>query len=916
MPLRAALLLLLVPLSSACAPNQLGVSVTACGLNHTRHAAFYWTEDCGSELPPPPIWNLNCDLPCPAGSFLDVDRQNKVSTCTKCPPGTYNIGGGEVISGADGDWTRARSRYSAYCYTAQWIDWVEGQGCTPWSPGANGEAAYSGQVTIDGVWLSTDLVYYANLVRPGSLKIRYSKLTRMFQGFHNGAISIQVNNRKVHFDDSLQKNHLQTFALDLPAGPTEITITFEKFNAKGYEDVSAKIVLLEVRGTSFNSHNCFPCKDGVSQQGADHCEPCPADHYLWALVGTGKCVPCSEDTYSAVGSLSKTDCLPRKPCTEDDYGPVYSSCHSDITRTRSYVWHEPFICNSTTGVSLPPPEQGLSCEICNPGEYHAQAGPGSSETMCKPCPPGTAVTESKVKLECKSCEAGTYTLKVWNVTSWNSLPTGFATVCIPRDGENCETQQGWIPRGSYISTGKRTDKSCQVSLTRIVNITESNAELTYQFSLELKGSGSNLTLEIDGAVITVYSTNQQATLSPPVHLERGLRVLRWTYNRESAYPNPTDSATIFWIAVSGLNEGGSPECVACPPGHYSEKESESCTPCPAGSTHNAKHQGCDVCPTGTVSDRPGNSKGCTYCPANTQPSGDHTHCVGSPVILYSNKTFAVSELTGISGNDPVYVSGICTDNERIKLFCKGNFYGPIPDNSFNEFYLSVINPGNISLRRYSKFDSSTVAYAWGLLNKTNLPSVSEQDLNLPDDACIADFSKLLVNLGSKVAFVAGTDTGFLVKYTEGSLCSKNSPDRFNTEISFECDKVEADGWPSFYKAEGCTAYFQWRTKYACEVCILERLHKLKGPCKDGRRTMQALETEYCYYPGGLDALTWEEDCSSTKELVMSWQGLVGVIALCSLSVAVLVLFVCFCKVKKKYQLLKEEGDQMKGVELT
>jgi hypothetical protein len=273
-------------------------------------------------------------------------------------------------------------------------------------------------------------------------------------------------------------------------------------------------------------------------------------------------------------------------------------------------------------------------------------------------------------------------------------------------------------------------------------------------------------------------------------------------------------------------------------------------------------------------------------------------------------------LTGIQGNQPLYTSGICTENDRVKLFCTENFYGPIPDSSFNEYYLSVVNPGDLSLRKYTKFDSTAVAYAWGVLNKTNLPSVREQELNLPDDACVADFSKLLVNLGSKVGVLTGTNTGFSVKYTDGSLCSKNSPDRFSTEINFECDKGEGDGWPVFSKSEACTAHFLWRTKYACEVCVLDKLRKLKGQCKNGRRTVQAIETSLCYYPGAPEGLTWEEDCSTAKDLVMSWQGLIGVVALCCLSLAALVLFVCFCKVKKKYQLLMDEGDQPKGVELT
>lgn len=898
---------------ASCPPADLGVSLTACGFNHTRHAAFYWREPCASELPPAPMWDLDCDLPCPAGTFLDVDRAKGTSACSKCPSGTYNIGGGEMISGVDGDWTKQRSRYSAYCWTTLWMEWKEGQGCTPWTPGANGEAVYAGTVTRPNTWMTTDLVYYAKLVRKGSLKVRYSKVSRMLSSFQNGILKILVNNRQVYFDDSLQNHHPQTFSLDLPPGPTEITISFEKYSTKGQEDVSAKVTLLEVRGTTFNSHFCFPCLEGISEEGADHCEPCPADYYLTIL---GRCEACGADQYSPQGSTSKEDCLLRKPCTDEDYSRVYSPCHSDSTRNVTYIWHLPFICDSSTGVELPPAELGLPCDVCNPGEYHAKTELGSSETVCRPCPPGTALTESKVEIQCTRCKAGTYTMKLWNVTSWNTLPDSFSTACIPRDGEECETQQGWVPRGTNIWTGSRPDHSCKVTLSRLVNITEENAAVHFQLSMDLKASGGNLTFEIDSQLIADYTSNQKLMITSPVHLERGIRMLRWTYHRESSADSPTDAAVIYWIAISGLSEGGSPMCSSCPPGHYSSAGSQSCEPCPAGFTHNSDQQGCDLCPAGTISDTPGNGKGCAYCPANTQPTEDHTRCIGQPVVLWVNKTYAISKLTGIQGNSPLYTSGICTENDRVKLFCTGNFYGPIPDNSFNEYYLSVVNPGDLSFHKYTKFDSTVVAYAWGVLNKTNLPSVKEQDLNLPDDACIADFSKLQVNLGSKVGVLTGTSKGFSVKYTDGSLCSKNSLDRFSTEISFECEKAEGDGWPVFSRSEACTAHFLWRTKYACEVCVLDKLHKLKGQCKDGRRTVQALETSACYYPGAAEGLIWEEDCSTAKDLVMSWQGLIGVIALCCLSLAALVLFVCFCKVKKQYQLLRDEGDQPRGVELT
>ena len=897
-----------------CSQELLGATLTPCGYNHSRAAIFHWKEQCDGENPPPPIWDLNCDVHCHAGSYLDVDEVTFRSACSKCPKNTYNIGGGEVISGSEGGWLKKRSRFSTYCWTAEWFEWVEGQLCTPWTPGPTGAEIVSGDVSEPKTWVASDLVYYANLVRKGQLKVRYSKISRMLNGFHNGALTIFVNGKPTHYDDSLQRNHWQTFTMELSPGPTEVVVSFEKFYTQGQEDVSAKVTLLEVRGTSFSAHYCIPCIDGLSSIGSDHCEPCPVNTFLSISATDQVCVPCSSDKYSPQGSTSESDCTQRKPCTAEDYSQVASPC-KDGRQMLSFKWHEPVICDPNSGVALPTVVSDQECALCSPGEYHAETAPGSGETVCTPCPEGTALTESKVAFECIKCLPGTYTPKVWNVTAWPSIPDYFWNVCSPRDGEECDTQYGWSSRGSYVWTGVHTDKMCDIILSRSVNITEPNAFVKYQVSVNVTGSASRLLFEIDGAAYNIFSANVQNMTVQQVHLDKGIRVLKWIYRRETNSTHPHDWAALNWISVIGLGEGGSPTCAICPVGHFSEGSSEDCKACPAGFSHNRNRQGCEMCGPGLYSDVPGNLRGCGYCPKNTQPSDDHTRCIGIPFISWGNKTFAVTKLTGIEGSRPGYKTGICTENDRLKLFCSGNFYGPIPDKSYNDFYLSVLNPGELSLHKFSKFDSSPVAYAWGVLNKTNLPFVQEQDLNIPDDACVADFSKMVVNLGSKVMSVYGIADGFVVRYANGSLCSRSTLERFSSEIAFICDKQEGDGWPIYARADRCTAFFTWRSKHACEVCDLDTMPVTKSPCSDGHRTITAHESDTCIYPGPKASLVWEEDCSTASDLMTSWWGLIGIIALCSLTVLAVVLFVCFCKVKKKYELLREESEP-RGVELT
>jgi hypothetical protein len=90
---------------------------------------------------------------------------------------------------------------------------------------------------------------------------------------------------------------------------------------------------------------------------------------------------------------------------------------------------------------------------------------------------------------------------------------------------------------------------------------------------------------------------------------------------------------------------------------------------------------------------------------------------------------------------------------------------------------------------------------------------------------------------------------------------------------------------------------------------------VRSACADGVRKVTAHETDMCYYAGPSESLSWKEPCSSFWDLLKSWPGLIGIAILATLVIAATVLLVCFCKVQKKYQLLKEEGDQGKGIEM-
>ena len=65
---------------------------------------------------PRPVHNLDCNVHCEPGEFLDFDPYETMSVCTKCPANTYSIGGGLRIDGLDVKWNEEFLKdFNAFC---------------------------------------------------------------------------------------------------------------------------------------------------------------------------------------------------------------------------------------------------------------------------------------------------------------------------------------------------------------------------------------------------------------------------------------------------------------------------------------------------------------------------------------------------------------------------------------------------------------------------------------------------------------------------------------------------------------------------------------------------------------------------------------------------------------------------------
>mmetsp|Transcript_1213 Transcript_1213/g.2985 ORF Transcript_1213/g.2985 Transcript_1213/m.2985 type:complete len:889 (-) Transcript_1213:2048-4714(-) len=872
-------LLVAVVSSTPCSDLPLHHEFTECNDN-IRKVVFYRDQACEGDPTPPPV-SVPCNFTCPSGYYLELNYPTLQLQCSQCPSNSFSIGGGKRWD--KGSWIDFESDIISDCWTSEALMWNKGKNCTTWT--TDGSILESGTTSLKA-WLNDRLLINTHLVMNGTVTIKYQKDTRMRSWYHNGEFIVVINGVTVLSDIDLAHKKWNTKTFNVRKGPLEIEIAYVKYSSPDYDDLKSVIEFLEIRGTDYAARKCSPCLHSYSEPGSDSCELCSAGTYL----DNNECLNCPPGHYSPKGSSGIESCVQRHPCTTDDYSEKYSKC-TNSTRNLYYAWNVPTICDTVTGVSLPESITDLPCEVCSPGQYHALQPDDTSE--CKPCPDGTALIEAGFASECAACQAGYFAPKILNYTGWSSIPQEFVNDCKPFNGDDCSKSHGWIPSSSFLSTGTNADLQADIELTTHVNIIETDGDVQFEYSVEQNvASESKLWFFIDGILYGAFGETEEKTLAGPYALQRGNRILRWQFHRDSPSTG-SDLAKLYSIQVKGSSRGGGIECIQCKAGYISYDRSESCEPCMPGMTSNSNNTQCIPCTDDYYNDRPGQT--CSPCPSGTYANSQKKACIGQPLLYLAAGSHFIGNITGAQLGKEGYSEGICA-KPNMEMFCHDTFYGPLPGNN-NYFYVSVLNPSNFSLPSYGSFDDNHFGYAFAVLDKKLMYWSNYQ----PSDTCAENSDKIIVNLGSKIEDISATDEGFNIKYMNGSRCSNT---QYTSEVQFMCDKDSGEGWPVYQGMVGCFFVFRWKSRYACKLCEATDYTEIRGKCDDGKRLVQLVESNSCV---SLDSnLHWTESCSVTKEFMETWPFIIGCV-LTGVLVIVAIVALCACrKFKRKYELLSED----------
>jgi hypothetical protein len=767
-----------------------------------------------------------CMQECPAGAFLSYSPSSQSLTCEFCKSGTFSIGGGLHLS----SWNSHKQKLLSYCYVLEKTGWEVNGKCTSWHSSKE-EYLVSGR-SIEEKWYQAVLVLYPVLVKKGSFRMTYKKHVQFEAGQDSGEFMVFINNELKFVDLSTRSNKWNRISIELEVGVYDIQIVFNALVSDKPNEVQIREI--QVRGTEYASHRCEACFKGSSLSGADSCEECETGSYLEKdpISQVKVCRNCPPGTSSPAGSVGIEECKPLNQCGDQDFNFIFTDCQNG-NRTKIYEWNFPLMC-SNEGLSLPGNQQ-IPCASC-------PAGTISNGDSCQECPEGY-YREENTENQCKPCKAGYFAAKFKVFEDWSTIPESFESSCKTSSNSDCE--YSWETRGTYIRSSPFYGSDWSVLIEKVVQV--SHSESFFSFDFTIQGFSTVLSVEVNSVVVKSFQGLMGNTTKVP--LSKGENRIIWSCVHNSS---ADEVCSIHKITFVGTEEGGAASCIQCPAGYFSFEKQSICTACPAGQTSKESNEGCTSCLWNTFSEQAGR---CETCAPSTVPSSDHSHCLLPSNLSLNNQTFFIGKLSGSENETSEY----CKE-PRLELDCHKSFFGPVQQNN-SFFYLSVGNPSYPDLPSYPLYFNEK-SYAFALLELENFPEIDLPALKPSSKStCFKDYSKVLVNLGSRISNVEETENGFNLTYSNGTACKEGKS--FKVNIEFLCRKEELEGWPVFRKAGECEIWFFWPTVHACRECREGDIQRKEGQCDRDRREVHLVAKDYCLFSGFVSYKSQEEKCKST-----------------------------------------------------
>lgn len=839
-----------------------------CDSLNKRDLVITSSPDCPN--PEPQLFDsLDCDFSCPAGTYLSTSAPSQQS-CTKCPKGTYSIGGGLQFGKPGLPWSNLPPYSINSCSSRENSIEYLNFACNHWLTEEN--LLSSSTSSLNNSYTAY-LTFFLQIVKKGNFTIKYSKTTVMNNNTKTGVFKIKKNYQRILQDDQIEDKNWKKFSVELEPGLNEVRVEYNSEKVQGSWP-KAYISSIQVTGTEYAQSECFPCEFG---SGDTDCEICEFNEYYQ----DGICQQCPEGTYSYKGSKSLNDCLEKPECTGKDYKKVYSDCVNS-SRTESYAWKTPLFCDNSK-LTLPQ-SQPVPCTKCQLGYLEKTE---NFTTICETCPNFYYLNTST--RACSRCPAGTSANKIWIVDEWTELPGTFETYCLTKEGLPCPHSLGWELNTEYLSTGTRHQSGTELVLAIRTNIIENSGKIIVDTEIinELNG-----TLDVFLNKKKWKSWNMVGRSSERIELGKGTSLVEIVY---AVSGGEGEEIRIYNVGIDGSDKGASLGCSQCDLGFYKSDDSDVCLPCPAGTTSNKKNTECVQCSYFQYSSKEGSL--CTYCPEMTHSSSNREFCLATTYMSFGQRIYNIHILSGNEYKGGNHSCGLPA-LKNYTASCLQTFYGPSFSND-KEFFVSVLNPSRLDVP-LSEFKKEVLpSYAYAVEKYKNSSSIE-------DLVCLQQ--KQIISLGTKIANISHSPEGIVIWYFDGDLCDDSQ--KYSSSLTLICDQDLKIASPILSSTSKCNYNFMLKSKFACPVCNQNETKLITGACKNGEQKYKKIEGKNCIISLHQE-IEWVESCSDYTYIFHSVAFILISILIFLLLLFSIILTCCYYKYKRsQYKLIGASNNKI------
>ena len=769
-----------------CDLGELKQGIGECEAAGSRTAVYYWAN-CSHA--PPPAFSFPCDIECSAGSYLSTDAAKRIAMCKVCPANWYSEGGARVW---EEQWK------GVWRYFEQKCEGGNSEKCPNWRISEDQLHLETALTGSSGVSYKSTLFGRFSLVKPGLFRLNYRHFSSLSP---SASFTVLINSFPIHIDTSLSTSW-HSLHTPLLAGINQIDIIYQ-FTSIPHIPSQAQVRFISIPGISYADFECKQCRKGlISAKGASGCQYCPANSVFNRTIAG--CSPCNADYYALPGAQY---CDFRPICGPKDYIIHESPC-IEGEKSIQYEWKKPLIC-AWKQYKLPADQLNLPCD-----DKPCPAGYEKQDNYCQICSKGLY---SRAGERCQTCPAGFIPLQQTNYSDWQELPIGFESYCDYITGRKCAYSQGWVLSGDRLESGQLFEAPIRQILSFTANFTEFPAGIDFLFSLSLlHSSQAYLFFSLNNAGERKYTASNPSTVHIDIE-ELGEIRLSWGF---VSY-EPSDSASLQWITVTGTQFSPSSSCIQCPKGYISHKGAAQCDICPAGTAADVYH--CAVCPKDLVSWKAGEE--CELCPFGTISKGNY--CELSEIMLFANEEIAVN----------------------IGKLEKG-IMGPIKGR-MGDYYLSLFEPiPQSKLEAIIGKEGLETAFIYGT---REIPMENH-----------SNFSQK-ISFGSRVSAI-DYDNELTISLIKGGKCAANGLLSYSSLIRLICDPSKEQTWPTVAHESPCYVELQWTIRQACPICNPSNTRNHTNPCAKGMKWTKVEDSEGCVWPGPRFV---SESCSEIVEIMLS-----------------------------------------------